>query len=339
MKQPWMRIVSGGIFIFFIVSAHSLYTSAKELSVLTFNVWMVKKLGQSISSKLEDERLPLIADKIMELQPDIVAIQEIWSFGLRNKLIQLMKRDYPYSYHRNLWGMGDGMLVLSKHPIVPGSEHTFADGTAIEEWHFITGIGVQKGVFRLTINVSGTDVDVFPFHLGAVYFSKEINDYDASEVSGRHQQANELRDFVQEFRRNAIPTLVLGDLNSHFFDWDKDANTRVRNISYEYRQMTEVLGLQDSYMTANQIDLSKDPMASLDLATFDTTKNIYAAKGFFGDLPKEFIDYIFFAPGNNGMTLVSSKMVFTEKLNPNSDRRMPVHLSDHWGILSTFNLQ
>ena len=99
------------LLIIILISSNSF---SKSLNIMTFNVWLVKKLGISISSILEEERLPLIAKHIKDANPDVVAIQEIWSFSLRDKLINKLSAKYPHTYFRKFHvGMGDGMILLS----------------------------------------------------------------------------------------------------------------------------------------------------------------------------------------------------------------------------------
>jgi len=305
---------------------------------MTFNVWLVKKLGISISSILEEERLPLIAKHIKDANPDVVAIQEIWSFSLRDKLINKLSAKYPHTYFRKFHvGMGDGMILLSKYPIVKNSStfHVFEDGTALEEQHLIPLIGVEKGVYKVTLNVDETMIDIFSFHLGAVYFEEEINDYNPEHVAGRAQQIDEMISFIETNIDKTRPTILLGDLNNHFFNWNPGTNFRERKLTYEYETILNA-NFEDSYMQANNINLEIDSMQVLDIATFDTVNNTYASGGNFGKIPKEFVDYIFYYK-NNTIFPARSHVIFKENL-PQETINSPKYLSDHYAVLTEFEI-
>src|SRR5688500_12922252 len=92
------------------------------MRILTLNIWGVPYAKHRLA------RLKLIADKVLELSPDILCFQEVYLPRCPKILIDQLKVQYPYSHHFSSGLVGSGLLTLSKYPIVDAAFHRFRMG-------------------------------------------------------------------------------------------------------------------------------------------------------------------------------------------------------------------
>jgi phospholipase C len=90
--------------------------SADSLKVASWNVF----LRPAILNDNQLERVQPIAEKIIELDPDVIVLQEVFHKKARKKLIASLESHYPYFTTRGKtsWlGVSSGLLIMSKYPI------------------------------------------------------------------------------------------------------------------------------------------------------------------------------------------------------------------------------
>jgi endonuclease/exonuclease/phosphatase family metal-dependent hydrolase len=132
---------------------------------------------------------------------DVVTIQEAFTQAARDAL-----RGAPFPHQKfgnfgELPGarLGDGLVVLSRYPIVSTAFTTYDDC-------FWTDCLARKGVLLVRLDVDGVEVDVYTTHLQSM-----LDDSDGRSV--RAGQVKEFNSFVSRTSRGN-PSLLLGDFNA-----------------------------------------------------------------------------------------------------------------------------
>jgi hypothetical protein len=71
--------------------------------------------------------------------------------------------------------------------------------------------------------------------------------------------------------------------------------------------------------------------------TFDLSRNPYAREGIFSSAPNERLDSIFVNSEQNLLIPYESKLVFDQPIKDSGETEL--YLSDHFGVLATFETQ
>ncbi len=173
------------------------------LRVVDLNAWGVP------FRHAHDELLGRLAERITELRPDIVALQEVWFEEDANALAAALRRGgLTHVHHRATNEVmaydSSGLLIASRHPITAIAFHQFRAGRSPSlPWHpdWFSG----KGVLLATIRTPRGEVEVANLHLHADYEGVSYADV-------RMAQAVEAATFLRE--RFAAPARILvGDFN------------------------------------------------------------------------------------------------------------------------------
>jgi len=171
-----------------------------RLRVLTYNVW-----GVAWITPMRTERMMRIPEKIAELQPDIVAIEEAWTdedaailiAGLSQAGLTHVERHSP------AWPDQNGLLIASRYPLRDFHFKRFTQGHHPHvPWHvdYMSG----KGVARVKVDTPVGPVFFAATHLQASYGS---NDYIFVQMHQALEAAEELDD-------HSYATIFAGDVNS-----------------------------------------------------------------------------------------------------------------------------
>lgn len=173
------------------------------LKAVTFNIW-----GLYAVSRHRLARMHAIAEKLRELNPDIVGFQEAWVHSDHDiladglKEIGLIHREY---YPSGL--VGSGLLVLSRWPIAEAFFHRY---TKQGYWYrFDQGdYWAAKGVCLARIELPGGGLlDFFNTHAQAGYGVPEYRQV-------RLVQMREHAEFVNAAATGSAPVLCAGDFNT-----------------------------------------------------------------------------------------------------------------------------
>lgn len=184
----------------------------RSLRVLTFNMM---GLPQPLGG--DETRYDDIAAAIRDY--DIVTVQEAFTKSARDALAST---PFPYQKYGNFGvlpgqRLGDGLVVLSKFPIVSTAFTTY-------EGCYWTDCLARKGALLVRLDVQGVEVDVYTTHLQSM-----LDDPDGRAT--RAKQVGELGAFIRRTARGN-PALVLGDFNA-------------RDSQYTHHQMVDSLGARD----------------------------------------------------------------------------------------------
>ncbi len=170
------------------------------LSILTLNVWGLKIGPWSIARNVND-RIRRISRDVHDLQPDVVAFQEVWCDTIARFLVTSMR--YPYFSYRpqrkKLKGrLGNGLLVLSKFPILEEKGAAFSCFTRPDEFF------ANKGFLLTQIETPGGIFYLLNTHMGA--------GRNPSDTCRRMKQLEEMLTEANGLSRH-FPIFLAGDFN------------------------------------------------------------------------------------------------------------------------------
>lgn len=306
---------------------------AGELKVLTFNVWDLKAYGISVSHHIKD-RLKILPAKLVESGADIIALQEVWENKSKHRLEEVMaKKGYPYTFYVDSGiGLGNGLMIISKFPIV---KHDVSDPYRIRTR--LDEIAAHKAAFHLLIEVPGlAPIDVYTTHLGAVTFDEKHDGYNGVQKEKLLNQLVQFSDWVKKTQKsNNI--IVAGDFNIHYQEYNNAGHFKpkyAKDYAYLAKNLCNRGEATNTYLNANNLDATNTPHYTYN------RENPYVASGLFSGAPSEVDDYIFICQYSD-LSVTSSKLIFNEALpefykEKFKLRKLPLRLSDHYGILTTF---
>lgn len=172
--------------IFF--SPYTVHSDSNTLSVATYNI-----RGCRNDEGIAD--VHAIATELSELEPDIIALQEV-DEGLprsgfvdqAKELSRLLKMNYVYSPTINYVVGAYGNAVLSKYPIVSAQSYMLPSGKE------------PRGALRVTVDFSGTPVTLYTTHFGLQQSERELQAETVYRLIEKAQHEN--------------TTILLGDFNA-----------------------------------------------------------------------------------------------------------------------------
>ncbi len=208
----WFGLILAGVLLAPCVRATPL-----ELRVVSYNVYLVPYTAPARAERLE--RLP---EKIGELQPDVVMLQEVWSeadsatleSALRAQGLTYVERDAsnaPFSYDST------GMIIASRFPITEAHGHDFELGRLPHTPYHLDWIG-KKGALEVRIQ---TPLGVLRFVNTHFQASYATGSYEAVRVAQSLELAHWLRD-------ETLALVLAGDFNARP-DWPSARLLRERS--------------------------------------------------------------------------------------------------------------
>ena len=180
----------------------------EALNIITLNCWGLKYIA-----KLRRERLEEIGKRIAIANPvpNIVGLQECWTFEDYKSIRQYTRAILPYGkfYHSGIFG--GGLAILSKWPIEESNMARYplnGRPTAFFRGDWFVGKGVACA--RIRIGPGKKDViEVFCTHLHAPY---EVEPHD-SYLCHRTAQAWEIAKLMRGAAERGHLVVGLGDFN------------------------------------------------------------------------------------------------------------------------------
>lgn len=220
------------------------------VNIFTLNSYMFPPLISYFGSDIgkEHERVSLLAQSILEMEeaPDILAMQELWSNSIKNKLFAHIKTRYPHKFedrHFHPFTLGSGLALYSRYPIERAKLFHF------ECWRGHHEFFAQKGFIIAKITANKKPLYIVTTHLQAgaghdQYLSPYAN-LSTEEV--RRRQLMQIKDdlirFIQEDNPNGelndYPVFIAGDLN--MFPQEE-----------EYTSLLKIFGAQCNLAQKNQ---------------------------------------------------------------------------------------
>jgi endonuclease/exonuclease/phosphatase family metal-dependent hydrolase len=179
-----------------------------QLELVTFNIWGLPSWATGASP----ERYARIASELEALNPDFIALQEVWTRRSREAVPH--SKDWWISAPAKSQGFfrWTGLVTVSRYPVLGGKFYPFRAQRLPDKL-------VSKGALKTTIALApGVLVNLWNVHMQSGKCSKV-----------RSRQIAELAAWVRQARDGQMADLVVGDFNSE-------------PGSAEYAQLTLELG-------------------------------------------------------------------------------------------------
>lgn len=192
-------------FLFLIMLSHKSGSCQNDslnnsLTILSWNVKFLPRILAHIGHQ-PMKRVPLIAEKLITEQYDILVFQEAFDRSCNKKLIKLLKPIYPYvigpANQKPGFKVSSGIMIMSKLKL---KELGTIDFKECEKEDCMA----RKGALLVETIWKGITIQILGTHLEAGG-SKELKTGQYTEI------ANLLDKYVQQ----GVPQFVAGDFNTH----------------------------------------------------------------------------------------------------------------------------
>lgn len=199
-----------------------------KLSILTWNVQMVPRMGSLFSSslrKLQNERTEWIIEYLKTKNYDVVLLQECFDYSFIDKVNQRLFQQYPYQINPHqpyFFKLSNGLMVLSKYPLEIKDKIVFKNSAQSD-------IFTSKGALLTMMHIENDSFYILNTHLQA--------DYDEEKYKTiRTEQLNDInkRLIKKHFSdSSATKKLILaGDLNIEENIDSEEYNNLVRKYNF-----------------------------------------------------------------------------------------------------------
>lgn len=228
------------------------------MKVLHYNTHLFLGPGPAFDEYQDEIRLSNIVNRINSFDADIVGLNEVWADARKDEIINLVKRNYPFSFYQPNSVYGSGLLLLSKHRIV---------NPRFVEYKCLAGLDAlaDKGIIsaKLLLHQDGSYT---PFW---VVITHAQSGESRDDVAARRAGLDQLYSVLRGLAYGSSPLLLFGDLNVI----GEDAG----HTTTEYlimRRMFDSLGLSDLYRVVHPDAFAApgftyDPATNRLIAMFD----------------------------------------------------------------------
>ena len=286
----------------------------KKLSVVSYNMWFlsIRLFGLKLlePATFLDQRLKRLPHALKKSNTDVVLLQEVYSERRKNHIIDKVKKTYPYSvYYKKKfkfdWSLQNGLMILSKHPIV---NHNFVkfknllphERFMLNKWFLCADIQVSSK--KIVSIINGHNVARWIFR----------DEKAGLVVSMKAKQIQQIVDYA-EIRSIDI---VAGDYNC-----GPDFFPHIYGV-FKHAGFLEAFDIKYPKKT---------------FVTWDSSNPLTQTK-FFADTPPQKDDHIFLAKKHlNKYKITDTKIVFDEKFITIKWNKYP--LSDHYGVCAILDLK
>lgn len=302
------------------------------LKLLTYNLGLldVTVMGVVVFSNPEysRSRLPYAIDSLSKHDADVICLQEVYTLEDSMFLINNLRYLYPYSsrIESKTWlpkPVQNGLLILSKYPIVNQQLKRFDNASTLEMWV------ANKSILCVTVEVPNIGkVSLITTHTTA---GGEITDAEHPITNGiRLEELRELK-LTADNCPSDEKVIIIGDLNcgleaskgnyDYMLEWTRDAFVEAFN--------------QNKWSSLTAEPFTWDPLNHLN------KENVHA------HCPKQRVDHVMLSKLNSnwdGWTVSSASIVLSELIVPvvvkdktGLKTKEMVTLSDHYGLLVTLD--
>ncbi|CAK4651731.1 hypothetical protein LEN26_020555 [Aphanomyces euteiches] len=303
-----------------------------KIRVLSLNVFMRPPGIQEPHGDYKELRFEFLKRKV--LQYDVVLLQEMFvaasgraarliSFARQNGLLYHAGSVYPTLMSSQL--VDGGLLILSRFPIVKTAIHRFSTCCGSDA---LASKGVVYTQLQIVPHNSRALLDVFTTHTqaGIRKLPTEI----------RWRQIQELATFVRQHNQDGVPAILGGDFNldSRFdvaFDAEGAPTFTPCTESSQYRELVRFFhdkGISN-VLTRHEVTNGNGH----GVLRHEWPQELVDKTG-------KCIDYLFILDSTSKLQLIHAAVdrCALADIDP-QDRTLPVtHLSDHWGITATMEL-
>ncbi len=197
------------------------------ISILT---WNVKMLPGPIGGGSQDLlRAKSLSEAIVDLDPDVVCLQEVFDEDIRDALVHYLSMTYGHIVQKGdmPWDVrqDSGLFLASKLPVNSQRFVAYEPGVGADAL-------ASKGILCVTIEYGDSALYFLNTHLQADYNS--IGEHGDIRLS-------QLKKLLSVSHFHVYPTVVTGDFNIVAEEPGTDIETP------EYMRMMRILGLRDVY--------------------------------------------------------------------------------------------
>ncbi len=173
-------------------------TIVPGLRILSWNIYMLPKFAKITGKR---QRAHCIAQQLRQSNCDILVFQEAFLEDARRILRKGLKHQFPYAYgpanRKFSIKTNAGIWVLSKLPLTPLEEIDYVECEGFDDCF------ARKGALLLEGIHAGRPFQVLGTHLQA-----------GGPHSIRQSQMDEMRSLLDRHRRDGIPQIIAGDMNT-----------------------------------------------------------------------------------------------------------------------------
>jgi endonuclease/exonuclease/phosphatase family metal-dependent hydrolase len=272
-------------------------TEAKntEISVVSWNIQMLPNFFRAFSPdlrKMQAKRLPWIVDYVKSQDFDVICFQEVFDLEQKRRLRRKLKKLYPYQVKPINKGRmtSNGIMLVSKYPMKKLGHVVYAKGSGSDGM-------AAKGCVLAEINVNGKIFQLAGTHLQAGGGIAQTH---------RDQQYKDIRILLDKYKKDGIPQVVAGDMNTR--NTDKEA----------YERMIKELDVLD-------FPLNEDEPYTVDGNNSWNSEDKNGAQ----------IDYIFLRKNGANVTVLAQNLLRPRKrINGKI-----IDLADHYGVKTRISIQ
>ncbi len=309
-------------------TALAVSTSAAPLSVLTYNVGLLRVFGSDFVPMVRERARVApreIARFAAERSPDLIVLEEIWTDAQAKAMSEALT---PLGYDLigpkrcTLIGRESGLLVAIRQPIrvvswsyIPFGKSTFIDSLA------------RKGILQAVLEYPGAGAARFVLlatHTVAVDTDRGIPT-DEEQVAAVEAQARMILALLDQASASGdLPGLLVGDFN-----------VGPGYADAVYRLIAEAPGIREAGAAA---------ALGAGFITWDPA-NTLVRYGRYPNEPAAKLDHVFFRDGSTARwQAIEVDVVFTRPVDglalvpEKGAAAVPAQLSDHYGFLATLDL-
>lgn len=186
------------LFFLILLLAISIEAQAKDISILTWNTFLVPP---PFNSTRQEERAELMAQKIRALDRDIIFFQEAFIDTKRELIIKELAPTYPYvavpkKGQGLLQFVGAGLFIVSKYPMKVLDQVIFEDCSGADCF-------ASKSAIIVEITLSSDEkIQMIDTHLQG---------WDNANV--RKKQLLQIKEMMKAHAKLGIAQVLVGDLN------------------------------------------------------------------------------------------------------------------------------
>jgi endonuclease/exonuclease/phosphatase family metal-dependent hydrolase len=281
---------------------------AKTIRVLQFNVWGI------FSSKDKSFRMSENAKAIAALDPDIIALEEAFDRKSRKQIVEGLKAaGYPIGgWHYWHKPYGSGVMLITKHPIESLAFEKYRVQCPPTNMEHYAG----KGMAHAVLKTPHGPLDFYLTHV--LSRTPAIFDEQGEFIPGdpfqvdRILQMYQIDQYVHQTRNPMGRSFIAAG------DWN------VSPEMLEFHVLLKLTGFENSFDLLHPGD-NPSTFSKNDTWVIDDFSRI---------------DHIFFKnfPGDQGFWVkpIESRVVFKEKVKDPKGKE--VNLSDHYGLLTVFEV-
>ncbi len=230
--------------------------AAQAIRVLQYNTHLFIGTTVGLAPEYQDElRLGQLIKRLKSIDADIVGLNEVWADASKTKIVNALRREFPFSYfepNHDITKIGSGLLLLSRHLISKPSYTKFKD---LAGWDAMS----QKGFYQAIVTLKLSDGGYLPVF---VFISHAQSGNSADDYVARKSNLEQIRTAIRNAPFGTRPVLLFGDLNVI-----AEAPGGAPSAEYiQMRSMFDGLGLVDLCRCVYP-DASKNPLYTINTET------------------------------------------------------------------------